>query len=205
MDHADVVERQRVGEAAALCPEELARLCPEGGLGEGHAERMVENALGVFGLAVFLFLEFLASLVALEVGPDAKDPAAAALEALPGWTLRDRSRRLRAWVLESPQGALCLWSGERSLSLTPGCVSIEALEALDRSPPHVPVDLVFRGPRAQALREDPALPLEGRSLGQQRVETPQLWPLLEGLSNAGCRVSWGAHAAIAEGLIVESA
>ncbi|HEY8430709.1 MAG TPA: hydroxymethylglutaryl-CoA reductase, degradative [Sandaracinaceae bacterium] len=42
--------RQRLGEAAGLDGADLARLAPEGGLAEGQADRMVENAIGVFGL-----------------------------------------------------------------------------------------------------------------------------------------------------------
>ncbi|MGE0784652.1 MAG: hydroxymethylglutaryl-CoA reductase, degradative [Sandaracinaceae bacterium] len=42
--------RERIGSDVTLSPEELSRLCPEHGLSESHAERMVENALGVFGL-----------------------------------------------------------------------------------------------------------------------------------------------------------
>lgn len=42
--------RERVGRAAGLTEDELSRLSPTGGLADHHAERMVENALGVFGL-----------------------------------------------------------------------------------------------------------------------------------------------------------
>ncbi len=42
--------RQRVAEVAELDADDLCRLRPAEGLCETHAERMVENALGVFGL-----------------------------------------------------------------------------------------------------------------------------------------------------------
>lgn len=42
--------RQRLAELAGLDDADVARLAPEGGLAEGQADRMVENAIGVFGL-----------------------------------------------------------------------------------------------------------------------------------------------------------
>jgi len=42
--------RERIGKAVGLTDEERSRLSPAGGLEEHHAERMVENAVGVFGL-----------------------------------------------------------------------------------------------------------------------------------------------------------
>lgn len=42
--------RAKLGEACALSEGDLRRLAPESGLREGEADRMVENAIGVFGL-----------------------------------------------------------------------------------------------------------------------------------------------------------
>ncbi len=42
--------RARIGEVCDLHADELARLAPHAGLEEPQAERMIENALGVFGL-----------------------------------------------------------------------------------------------------------------------------------------------------------
>ncbi len=46
--------RARIGKVAGLEKTALARLQPAGGLSEQHADRMVENALGVFGLPLGL-------------------------------------------------------------------------------------------------------------------------------------------------------
>lgn len=46
--------RVKVGDACALTDGDLARLAPESGLREGEADRMVENAIGVFGLPLGL-------------------------------------------------------------------------------------------------------------------------------------------------------
>ncbi len=46
--------RVKVGDTCALTDGDLARLAPEGGLREGEADRMVENAIGVFGLPLGL-------------------------------------------------------------------------------------------------------------------------------------------------------
>lgn len=42
--------RERIADAAGVDVEDLAKLVPADGLGEREADRMVENALGVFGL-----------------------------------------------------------------------------------------------------------------------------------------------------------
>ena len=46
--------RVKVGDTCALTDGDLARLAPESGLREGEADRMVENAIGVFGLPLGL-------------------------------------------------------------------------------------------------------------------------------------------------------
>ena len=139
------------------------------------------------------------------VEPDADQPAAAALEQVPGGTLVGRLRRLGgAWVVAAPSGAWSLVRGADRLQLPPGTLDQALLAALDRDPPFLPLDLVFRGEAAQAWRDATELPLTGAGLGQQRLEAEHLWSLLAAISRAGFFVRWGRHATIAAGLIVSS-
>ena len=140
-----------------------------------------------------------------QVAPDADDPAAAALAEVPGGALVGRIRRLGgAWVVAAPSGAWSLVRGGEVLRLPPGTLDQALLDALDRDPPFLPLDLVFRGVAAQAWRDATELPLAGAGLGQQRLEAEHLWSLFAAVSREGFFVRWGRHATIAAGLIVSS-
>jgi len=144
--------------------------------------------------------------LALQVEPDAEHPAAAALAQVPGGTLVGRIRRLGgAWVVAEPKGAWILIREKELLRLPRGTLDGTLLEALDREPPFVPLDLVFRGEAAEAWRDSTEIPFAGAGLGQQRLETEQLWSLLAAIGREGLSVRWGRHATIAAGLIVSSA
>lgn len=141
----------------------------------------------------------------VQVEEDPEAPAARALEQVPQGRLVGRLRRARgAWVVAEPSGAWSLVSGNEVWRLAPGTLDAPALTALDRDPPFVPLDLVFRGEGAERWRDSGQLPLSGGELGQQRLEAEHLVTLLVGAAREGFTVRWGRHATIAAGLIVSS-
>lgn len=140
--------------------------------------------------------------LSLEVNACDQDPSAAVLRRVPG-ELVGRVRRLGgAWLVREALGSLALVRGERCLRFPPSCLDPATLLALDADPPFLPVVLLFRGKTACALRDSGDLALDGLELGQQLLAAAELWSLIERAHELGLALRWGAHAPLAEGLIV---
>lgn len=138
-----------------------------------------------------------------EVQPDADNPAQAALDSVRGGQIVARLRRGGgAWVLVDSAGQLHLIRGQERIQLPSPILDLDTLRALDREPPFVPLDLVFQGDDALGWRDRLELPLGGAELGQQRLESANLWSFLEAAGRAGRTLRWGRHATIASGLVV---
>jgi hypothetical protein len=143
--------------------------------------------------------------VEFKVEADPEAPAEEALGRVPGGNLVGRVRRLGgAWVVAEPSGALNLVRGAEVTRLPAGTVDLPLLRALDRDPPFVPLDLVFRGEAAVAWRDSGQVPLAGAELGQQRLEVEHLPSLMATSAREGFSLRWGRHATIAAGVIVSS-
>ncbi len=119
--------------------------------------------------------------------------------------LVERVRRLGgAWVVEAA-GGVWLDAPARTLALRHDLVDARVWRVLDEAPAFEPVLVMFRGPGAEALRDEGGLPLEGPNPIQRRLAARDLWSLLEAVAARGLRLGWGRHSLHNDGLIVRDA